>query len=67
MEVQGQPMQTVRETPSPKLTRAKWTGGSSSTVPALLAQSHVFKHQSHQKKQNKITQNKSTVVGSFTK
>jgi hypothetical protein len=28
--VQGQPMQTVLETPSLKISRAKWTGGVSS-------------------------------------
>jgi hypothetical protein len=39
-EVQGQPRQIVCETPISKITRAKWTGGSSPE----------FKPQPHQKK-----------------
>jgi hypothetical protein len=35
MKVQGQPRQKVLETPSSKITRAKWTGGVVQAPPAL--------------------------------
>jgi hypothetical protein len=34
--VQGQPRQTVHETPISKITRAKWTGGVTQAVEHLL-------------------------------
>jgi hypothetical protein len=45
--VQGQPREIVHETPSPKITRAKWTGGVAQEVKLLLCQCEAleFKHQ----------------------
>jgi hypothetical protein len=47
ISVQGQPGQIVPETPSPKTTRAKWTGGVAQAVEHLPLQvrSPVFKPQ----------------------
>jgi hypothetical protein len=39
--VQTQPRQKFVRPPSPKITRAKWFGGSSGRKPALQAQSSV--------------------------
>jgi hypothetical protein len=36
--VQGQPWQIVLRPPSPKITRAKWTGGVAQAVEYLLCQ-----------------------------
>jgi hypothetical protein len=48
--VPDQPRHIVHETPSLKITRAKWTGGvgSSNRMPALQAQSLENKPWSHQ-------------------
>jgi hypothetical protein len=44
--VQGQPRQTVHETPISKIIRAKWTVGVAQMVERLLC---ICKPQSHQK------------------
>jgi hypothetical protein len=48
--VRSQPGQIVCETPSPKITRAKWNRGVAQAVECLLCKCKTeFKLQSHQK------------------
>jgi hypothetical protein len=51
IEVQGQPGQTVGETPIFKETRAKWTGGVAQVVEHFASMKPWVQPQSHKKQE----------------
>jgi hypothetical protein len=56
-EIRGHPRQIVLENPSPKITRAKWTGGVAQEVECLLCKEETLSHKKPRKTLENIYQN----------